>query len=98
MYVDGRARGYRAPAGAMGSGERSYDCEIQVCTELPRNTLLYRARIIANWWQRGVTYVGDGAAGSPVRTRRQGSSGGGIGKRCGAARADRVGAGGVRGR
>ena len=36
--VDGRARGCRAPAGAMGSCERSYDCEIQVCTELPRNT------------------------------------------------------------
>ena len=40
MYVDGRARGYRAPAGAMCVCERSYNCEINVCTELPRNTFI----------------------------------------------------------
>ena len=45
MCVDGRARGYRAPAGAMGLCERSYDCEIQVCTELPRNTF-YTVRVL----------------------------------------------------
>ena len=67
---------------------------VQSCRGIRFIPCAYYCKLVA----AGVTCVGDGAAGSPVRTRRQGSSGGGIGKRCGAARADRVEAGGVRGR
>ena len=61
MCVDGRARGYRAPAGAMGLCERSYDCEIQVCTELPRNTF-YTVRVLLQ----------TGGSGGYVRWERSG--------------------------
>ena len=67
---------------------------VQSCRGIRFIPCAYYCKLVA----AGVTCVGNGAAGSPVRTRRQGSSGGGIGKRCGAARADRVEAGGVRGR
>ena len=72
VYVDGRAIGCRAPASAMNVCERIYDCKIKVCTELPRNTFIpcaHHCKLVA----AGVMYIRNGAAGSPVRMRRQGS-------------------------